>query len=417
MAKYKITTDAGEYEVTVEDPTPEQPKAPGVRALESRPEPSIIERAAVNAIPSTVNWLNSQRPGANGADNPSSGKERALTSPVTGKSVSVHDASPTSSLGGELLETIQGIGHLVLHPLESFADDPAGTAAAVATAGRGMRGKIQNMRAQGQPPQTAAPVAPSAAAEPSLGNELLKQTGRVLARRIPGVGTAMDIADAVGAVKDAMAPKPGPVRPPLAPPPLPPEPVSVPVAAQPAAAPPAVESPIGPDSAKTIEGLIAMLERRKSLTPGQSTLLEKLKAQMPQPPAAAFAQELTGSPEGGTIPFSKENPPAETFKEKARAERGPKVEAIAKHLNDAGITADQVESIPKAKWRDIGDALGLELPKTLTATVRDIQKTLFELQRTKKAPTVFEPSQQMKQSLSRPGAMDAARKLYEAIGQ
>ncbi len=366
---------------SVEAVTPTAPKPTSVRELEERPEPSIIERAAVNAIPSAVNWLNSQRPGANG-DNPAlNGKTRTVTNPITGKSVDLKDAA-SPDVAGELLGTIKGIGHLVLHPLESFADDPAGTAAVPATLARGVYEKVKDFQpAQGVPPtsSTVSDVMSSPMGQAAK-NAVVKAGTRFLAKRIPGIGLAMDVADLLKE-SQSPAPPPGPIRPPMAqPPPLPAQPPPLPVQPPPL---PAQPPPLPPQS-----------------------------------PAAALAQELMGSPEGGTIAPAKADPAKALFEQKARTARGPKVEALAKHLNDAGITADQIPDIPKVKWRDISDALGIDLPKTLTATVRDVQKAVFELQKAKKpAPVVFMPSADAMKSLQKPGAMEAARKFAEAMGQ
>lgn len=141
-------------------------------------------------------------------------------------------------------------------------------------------------------------------------------------------------------------------------------------------------------------------------------------ASMPAPaeagaiPPSVPASPVTATPQATIIPFSKETAPAEVFKAAARADRTPKVELMARHLNESGITPEQVDAIQPGKWRDIADSLKIDLPKALDSTIRDVKARMGEL---KSAKTTFEPSPALQEALKKPGAMEAARKLAEAM--
>ena len=75
-------------------------------------------------------------------------------------------------------------------------------------------------------------------------------------------------------------------------------------------------------------------------------------------PEQELAQLLTGNPEGGKIPFSKETPPSEVFADKARAARKINVDLISRHMKDVGMTPEVLDTLKPSDWRDIAKSAG-----------------------------------------------------------
>lgn len=110
-AKYKVTTDGGTFEVTTDEP--DQQASVGARALSNLP------RSAANFAHAL--------PLASGA--PMGQPEH----PWVGE--------PGYSMTEDLLKPFKAIGNVIMHPQESFAQDPVGTAAlplALAAGGRNL---------------------------------------------------------------------------------------------------------------------------------------------------------------------------------------------------------------------------------------------------------------------------------------